>query len=262
MSELLYVYGFVPAEAPAPADLEGIGGSRVEVFDLDAEFRGVGSMVPATRYAPERVEASLEDLRWVAEQGVAHERVVAWFVDHAEIVPVPLFTFYSGPAALREEARERAAEIRARLARFAGRREWDLKVAFDASVALAHAGQLSEAVRALDAEIAEAAPGKQYLLRRKRDNLAREEVSASSRRVARELLDEIRPLVEEVVQLPLPRADLDLPVVMNAALLVPRENERALTETLAARSSELAAIGVRADFSGPWAPYRFVGDEA
>lgn len=262
MSELLYVYGFVPAGGAAPSDLEGIGGSRVEVFDLDPEFRGVGSMVPLSSYAPERVEANLEDLRWVAEQGVAHERVVAWFVDHGEIVPVPLFTFYSGPEALREEARERAAEIRARLARFAGRREWDLKVAFDAAVALAHAGELSEAVRALDGEIAAAAPGRQYLLRRRRDELARAEVTASTRRLARDLLDELRAFAEEVVQLPLPRADLELPVVMNAALLVPRENEGPLMEKLDASGRSLAAVGVRADFSGPWAPYRFVGDEA
>lgn len=262
MSELLYVYGFVPAGTAQPADLEGIGGSCVELLDLHPEFRGVCSLVPESKYAPERVEAKLEDLRWVAEQGVAHERVVAWFVDHAEIVPVPLFTFYSGPGAFREEAMERAAEIRARLARFVGRREWDLKVAFDAGTALGHAGELSEAVHALDEQIAEAAPGRQYLLQRKRNELARAEVSASTRRIAYDLLDGIRPLVEEVVQLPLPRADLDLPVVMNAALLVRKENEAALASALAARAASLQPLGVRADFSGPWAPYRFIGDEA
>jgi hypothetical protein len=262
MSELLYVYGFVPAGIDLPADLEGIGGSRVDALDLHPEFRGVCSLVPESKYAPERVEAKLEDLRWVAEQGVAHERVVAWFVDHAEIVPVPLFTFYSGPAAFRDEAVERAAEILARLARFAGRREWDLKVAYDAGTALGHAGELSAPVRALDEQIAAAAPGRQYLLQRKRNELAREEVSASTRRIAYDLLDEIRPFIEEVVQLPLPRADLELPVVMNAALLVSREKEDALSTALAARAQSLQPLGVRADFSGPWAPYRFIGDEA
>jgi hypothetical protein len=261
MSEVLYVYGFVPGDGEVPEDLEGIGGSRVEVIDLGVDFRSVASRVSAERYAPERVEAKLEDLRWVAEQGVAHERVVAWFVDHGEIVPVPLFTFYSGPDALREEAVERETEIRARIARFGGRREWDLKVAYRADVVIEHAGELSAAVGALDAEIAASPPGRQYLLQRKRTELAREEVAAVTRRIARELLDAVRPLVEEVVQLPLPRADHELPVVMNAALLVPKENERPLVASLEARAHTLGGLGVYANFSGPWAPYRFIGDE-
>ena len=34
-----------------------------------------------------------------------------------------------------------------------------------------------------------------------------------------------------------------------------------LTGKLDARARAIAPLGVRADFSGPWAPYRFIGDE-
>lgn len=261
MSEVLYVYGFVPAGTPVPEGVAGIDDAAVELLPVAADFHTAFSRVAADRYAPERVETHLEDLRWVAEQGVAHERVVAWFVDHGEIVPVPLFTFYTGPDALRAEAAERGDGIRANLVRFAGRREWDVKVAYRADVAMAHAAELSEAVRALDAEVADSPPGRRYLLERKRADLARAEISGASRRRAADLLDSLRPLAEEVVQLPLPRNDPELPVVLNAALLVTRDAERILIDRVEATRDELTQLGLQIAFSGPWAPYRFVRDD-
>ena len=101
MSDFVYLYGFVPPDAPAAQDVTGIADSSVELIDA-GDVRGVVSRVPGDAYAPERVEAQLKDLQWVAAQGIAHERVVAWFVDNSQILPVPLFTMYSSLAALLE----------------------------------------------------------------------------------------------------------------------------------------------------------------
>jgi Gas vesicle synthesis protein GvpL/GvpF len=261
LTEVLYVYGFVPAGTRSPERLEGMDDSRVELVAVSPDVAAAVSRVSAERWAPERIEARLEDLRWVADQGVAHERVVAWFVDRGDIVPVPLFTFYSGKVALEEDVAERATEILARLERFRGRREWDLKVAYRAERALAHAAELSDAVRALDDELAAAPPGRRYLLERKRAELARAEIAGAARRRAAGLLDSLRPLADEVVQLPLPRNDPALPVVLNAALLVPKPGEAALIAAAEAGRAELDGLGLEVVFSGPWAPYRFVGDD-
>ena len=91
MSDFLYLYGFVPPATPAPTDLTGIAGSPIELLS-SGDVKAVVGRVPAQDYAPDRIEDRLQDLKWVAEQGVAHERVVAWFVDHAQILPAPLFT--------------------------------------------------------------------------------------------------------------------------------------------------------------------------
>lgn len=260
---VVYVYGFVAAEAPSPlsdASLTGIDDAEVELVGLGA-FQAVISHVSGERYAPERIEARLEDLRWVGEQGLAHERVVSWFVDRGVIVPVPLFTFYSGIDALREDAMERAPAIEARLARFSGRHEWDLKVGYRAGEAAAHAGDLSDTVRSLDEEIANAAPGRRFLLERKRADVAREVLGRSVRSRAVQLLDALRPFADEVVQLPLPQSELTLPVVLFAALLVPIAAEPRLVETANRLVRENEPLGIDVAFSGPWAPYRFIGED-
>ncbi|MGH7504267.1 MAG: GvpL/GvpF family gas vesicle protein [Longimicrobiales bacterium] len=260
MSDVVYVYGFVPAGSAAPEpDLPGIGGAAVELVGL-GRFQGVISRVSAERYAPERIEARLDDLRWVGDHGLAHERVVAWFVDRGDIVPVPLFTFYSGLDALREETAGRSAVIAERLARFAGRHQWDIKVGYRADAASAHAAELSTAVRALEDDIASAEPGRRYLLERKRADLVREEVAGAVRSRAHALLEALQRFAEDVVLLPLPPADRELPVVLFAALLVAIDAERSFVEEAERLARENEVLGIDLGFSGPWAPYRFIGD--
>jgi hypothetical protein len=258
VTDVVYLYGFVPAGVDAPAaGVAGIADRPVELVDV-ADFQAAMSFVPAEAYRPDVIEQQLEDLRWVAEQGLAHERVVAWFVDRARIVPVPLLTLYTTPAALAAAAAPRAATIGAQLRRFEGLREWDLKVSYRARDLSAHAGELSEEVRALDAGIASAAPGRRFLLEKKRSDLVKERVGAIARERAGALLDELRGRARDAVVLPIPRADHELPVVLHAALLVEARAEAALTDEVARRAAQLDTLGLSVQFSGPWAPYRFL----
>jgi hypothetical protein len=260
MSEVLYLYGFVPGDAPAPPpELAGLDQSAVEDVQL-GEFRGVISRVDASVYQPERMAASMRDLAWVAQRGLAHERVVAWFVDHAQILPAPLFTLYSSTDALREAARARAGEVSQQLRRLSGLHEWDLKVAFDAAELEPQLGSLSHAIANLDAEIAAAAPGRRYLLEKKRSGLVSSEIAAAARAEAERILDLLRPFAREVRFIPLPQADHELPVVFYAALLVPAATASTAAELVAERASGLARLGIRVDYSGPWAPYRFLDE--
>lgn len=258
MNDVLYLYGFVPADAPAPPEsLPGIDGSRID-FVPGAALSAVVSVLPAETYTAARIEAGLEDLQWVSERGLAHERVVAWFVDHAQILPAPLFTLYSSRAVLAATLADRAAELAGELERLAGRREWDLKVSYRRDELEQHAGEVSEEVRALDAEIAAAAPGRRYLLERKRAEVVRRELTDAAHRVADQLLAELRPLSDGIVPLEPPRDAAELPVLVAAALLLRREQEEPVRARVAERAQSLGPLGFTVSVTGPWAPYRFL----
>jgi hypothetical protein len=109
--------------------LTGVGGSGVTLLgigDVRAAVSRVVGIDPAT------LESRLEDLAWVGEQGLAHEAVVAWFVDRTDILPVRLFSLHTSEAALRTAVRADADAIAGRLRAFGGLREWNVKVAYDA----------------------------------------------------------------------------------------------------------------------------------
>ena len=261
MSDLVYLYGFVSSPFEASTEsLAGIDGRPVELLDLGG-VAAVVSRVDARLYGSERVEQKLQDLGWVAEQGVSHERVVAWFVDRAQILPASLFTLYSSVDALQKSAALQHETIAFELNRLNHQREWDLKVAYDASLLGRHAARYSDTLRQMDDEIASAAPGRRYLLERKRGELTKKEVSRIARDQAQQIVDSLRPFSTELRTLPIPQSAEDLPVIVHAALLVHRDREAAVVRLIEKARKEIDAVGFSISFSGPWAPYRFVQHE-
>jgi hypothetical protein len=260
--EPLYLYGFVGAGSPPPpASLRGIAARPIELLEL-GELVAVVSRVPEEFRSAGRIEDRLHDLEWVGEQGALHERVVTWFVDHGGVLPARLLTLYSGAQALRDAVAAQGAELRARLEQLQELREWDLKVSYDAHALGEHLSEISAEVAELQGELAQAAPGRRYLLERKREKLVTEETSRVARRLALEVHERLAAAAREARRLPLPSGKGELPVVLNAAYLVARSRETEVRDAAAEVGARLARLGVEVQLSGPWAPYRFLtGDD-
>lgn len=258
MSDFIYLYGFVPADASAPSAVKGIADRAVVLVDV-GPVKAVTSTVPAAAYDPARIEERLQDLGWVAEQGVAHESVVAWFVDNTQILPAALFTLYSSADALKDAVAARTALLSSELERLKNKREWDLKISFNEQEVAKHAGALSPRVAEVEQEIAAATPGKRYLLEKRRNDLLKNESRSAANMLAEEALAAARAHSAAVTVLPLPRTAEELPVIMHAAVLVEREKEPGLMNALNEQQRRLESFGVTLRFSGPWAPYRFTG---
>jgi hypothetical protein len=92
---------------------------------------------------PPVVEARLEDLAWVGEQGMAHERVVLWFVDTPTSCPRACSACTGRGRAASRCAGRAATSDRCSCARSADRREWNLKVAYDADELARHGAEVS-----------------------------------------------------------------------------------------------------------------------
>jgi hypothetical protein len=259
-ADFTYLYGFTPREVTSPSNLAGIAGSAVRIVSV-GPVSAVISDVPADVYDPANIDERLKDLAWVAQQGVAHETVVAWFVDNAQILPVSLFTMYSSVQALQDAVFPRSPELASELKRLSNKREWDIKISFDEKKLQQHAGKLSPRIALLDKAIAESTPGKRYLLEKKRADLLKDEVLGAAHVMANEALDYARSDAELTRILPIPRTTEILPVILHAALLIDRRVESKLAETLERERSRLERHGLTLQYSGPWAPYRFTGDD-
>src|SRR5256885_562237 len=111
-SEFLYVYGIAPATADVSRAPNGLEDAPVECL-ADGEIAAIVSRVDGERYAPSMVERGTEDVEWLAPRAVAHDRVLTWMSDHSPIVPLPIFSLFSGEVALRQMLDERRAELEA-----------------------------------------------------------------------------------------------------------------------------------------------------
>src|SRR5690606_33688413 len=92
---LVYLYGIVPAEAPDPPDdLVGLEGAPVAVLRTGS-VAGVVSEVPEEVYSDDALNSRLDDLAWVGERGLAHERVLDWFAERGPVIPLSLFSLHA-----------------------------------------------------------------------------------------------------------------------------------------------------------------------
>lgn len=259
---LVYLYGIVPAATSAPpAALAGLDDGAVRLLPL-GELAAVVSDVDGATYAESALDERLRDLAWVGERGLAHERVATWFADRGPIVPFTLFSLHQSEERLRERLAERGAQLRERLQRLTGRREWGIKLWRDEARFAQRVAGLSAPMQALEEEMRTAAPGRRYLLRKKQEALRADE----SRRVSTEIVRTIHTALAEEAEaaraLPLPPAAAsggERELVLHAAFLVAESAFPRFQQRVQELEAAYREAGFAWEFTGPWPPYHFAG---
>lgn len=263
-----YVYGIVPGDASPPASrapMSGLDDADV-VVERDGEIGALVSVLDATRYGPAALESNTGDVEWLGPRAVAHDRVLTWASEHGPVVPLPMFSVFSGRDAVREMLGERRQQLAAALDRARAGREYALRVYRVDAELLAEVSAFSERVRRLESQAAAASPGQRYLLERKLEGERKAEVQAVGQRIVTSVVDQLASHAAGVVQSPIPRVTASEAatagtMVLNAAFLVATDSLPSFQRTLTEFVDRHSGRGFRFDFTGPWPPYHFVGGE-
>lgn len=263
-----YVYGIVPADF-SPATLASSG---LDDADVAIERRGGGrvaalvSVLDGKGYAPAVLETSSGDVDWLGPRAVAHDRVLTWASDRGPVIPLPMFSLFSGRDAVHAMLDERADQLAATLDRLAAGREYALRVYRVDRELLEAMVDLSPRLQALAASAAGASPGQRYLLERKLENEKKSELRAVTRQLVDEIVTTLAKHSLAHVRSPLPRAaDTDANgasgvMVLNAAFFVAPATLEEFQKTLTSLVEAHGAHGLRFNFTGPWPPYHFAGE--
>jgi hypothetical protein len=261
-----YVYGIVPSEMPATTLPVGLDDTGVALERHDG-IAALVSVLDGDRYAPAALETKSGDVEWLSPRAVAHDRVLTWASDHGAVVPLPMFSLFSGQQAVRTMLRERASQLSSVLASVARGREYALRVYRVDAELLGAATSLSPRLGELAKTASSASPGQRYLLERKLDGEKKNELRSLSHEIVEDIVGELTPHTLQVVRSPIPRAaDAEMAtrgtMVLNAAFLVAPDRFDALQRALTSLVGRHGAHGFRFDFTGPWPPYHFVNEQA
>ena len=263
---LWYVYGVVPANTELTGVPSGIEDAPVVLQQSDdGALAAVVSMMHGADYAPERLESLTADVEWLGPRAVAHDRVLSWVSDRGAVIPLPMFTMFSGPEALRAMLREREASLRSSLSRIGTHREYAVRVYRVDEEVLRNMSELSPRLHELERSAEQVSPGQRYLLQRKLEGERKNELRVVSQRVAGQIFDALGAHAEEHSRAAIPTGTADAShgiQILNAAFLVSRERYPTFQSRLASLAAEHTPHGFRFDFTGPWPPYHFVSDGA
>jgi len=263
-----YVYGIVDDDVELPADAVlglGLDDARV-TLERAGGVAALVSVLDATTYAAQALETNTANVEWLSPRALAHDRVLTWASDRGAVVPLPMFSVFSGAEAVQRMLNERSAQLANALDRVRVGREYALRMYRVDDELIAALPALSARIRELADSAATASPGQRYLIERKLAAEQRGEMRSVSQAVADSVLASLGSQAMDFVRSPIPRfatadgAEPSAPgtMVLNAAFLVASDHltdfQRMLTQIVEREQPH----GFRFDFTGPWPPYHFV----
>lgn len=259
-SEIWYVYGVVRSTFDVARSPDGVDDMSVELCAA-GDLGALVSRLDAEEYAPATLERATEDVDWLAPRAVSHDRVLTWASDHGPVVPLPIFSLFSGAAAVQKMLNEQHGQLSAALERAASGREYALRVYRVDSELTKSAADLSPPLAELRDAAGLASPGQRYLLERKLDAERKNALHSIGAKVSREVFESLRPHALAATQSRIASRGAgagDAALVLDAAFLVGREGFDAFQYELTNLVGRYSSRGFRFDFTGPWPAYHFV----
>jgi hypothetical protein len=260
---LLYVYGIVRPDfdvGGAPAGLDDVPVTAAKSGGVAA----LVSRVPDSAYGPDEIERNSGDVAWLSPRAMAHDRVLTWAQEHGGVIPLPMFSLWGSDKALARSLAQEGSKLEKIFDRVAGADEFGVRVHRRDAAMMDAIDDLDPGTAKLRREAQAASPGQRYLLERKVADQAKQAVRAASHRMAKEIFEALRALARDAVARPLVpetgRAP-DATLVLNGAFLVDRKRLDEFRVAVGTYVRDYQSKGLTFDFTGPWPPYNFVGDD-
>jgi hypothetical protein len=125
--DVLYLYGVTMAPAGAIPHVIGVDGSAELESIVYAGFVCWVSRVPKAEFA-DNLARNMENLDWLAEASVRHQRVVSAVAQHQDMLPTRFGTIFLSESTLKADIDARKKSLESNLKRIAGCDEWGIKV--------------------------------------------------------------------------------------------------------------------------------------
>ncbi len=261
MPEILYVYAFAPAAHPLPECVEAIDGSKRLDAVKSNELAAVVTPVDDVDFSQGVIDARAKDVEWLGGIGYRHQGVMNALMQGGTIIPLRAFTLFASDESLRrhlESERERLTKL---LDRLDGKQEWTLRIELEPQLWSEALVRRPGTLRALSDEIAGAAAGKAFLLRKKLDDEKKRASREAEQQVVSEVENEVmaRLVCDTVAETRQQRSG----AFPQINVLIERDEETRLEELRDDLTRRYAGDGVTLVLTGPWPPYTFavVSDE-
>ena len=231
------------------------GGDDVRLVEIPRSGKSasrdwlVVSTIPESAYGETALDQGLQDLEWVAPRALAHETVVEHFLSSPAVLPMQLFTLFSGDQRAVEHVVRDRRRIASIVKRIAGKVEWGLRLSWTppASAPAASRGRRQPK------------SGADYLVRtREQRDVAQLQMKQARRHAARMYKAVSAAASAARRRTATEQAAPGSRLVLDAAFLVPARRAAAFRAAVHRHARTLEDAGLSVSLTGPWPAYNFI----
>ncbi|WP_308634028.1 GvpL/GvpF family gas vesicle protein [Paenibacillus silvisoli] len=251
ISELLYVYGLIPANELDPDGELSFQTKRHG--DILAVFDAVDPDV----FSQEMIDKHADDPSWVKEKAVVHHSMLAMLRQRCTVIPLKFCTIFEGERSLEAMLSQYEVEITALFTTLKGKEEWNLKVYGDKEKLKSHVMQSSNET---EAELSGLSPGKQFLMRKQMNARLEVQFDNEMKRICLAMHESLsKEAVEKSVKKVWDRkvTGRKEDMIWNSVYLMDRQKVDCFLQLVNHYNDEYQAAGLAFEATGPWPVYHF-----
>lgn len=264
----LYLYCIrEKTEETPPISAKGIDG-KGRVFVLPyRDLEAVVSKVSLEDFASEEIQKKArEDLNWIKEKALAHEKVIeeAMMTNNRvlRVIPMRFGTIFKEKARLEETLNKDYSKLRKVLERIQRKQEWSVKVYLkDKKIFEQRIKERNETLKEKEKEIASMPEGMAYFVEEELKEVIAKEIEKELDNIVKFILGSLKKHTVAAIENKIIEKELTgrlEPMVLNAAYLVPEEKIEDFKKESENLNQEIKAMGLYLEYSGPWPPYNFI----
>jgi len=230
------------------------GASAPLVLPLNTRTWVIATEVPLSIYGAGAIELRMKDLDWVGTCGVAHQAMLDACMRASDaVVPMKVFTIFNSVERACGEMRRHGNQLHSLMRQVAGCVEWGVRIT--------RAPQLEQRLRRQIVRERLAAltrsSGTAFLEAKAQQRAAVREAAETLDQHVQALAKTLHGVTRDVRYRRDPTGG-SVPVLFDAAYLVPRRSEERFRAQVRLKSRPLLAQGCRVTVTGPWPAYSFV----
>lgn len=262
-----YLYGVYPSikikKLSDKDTSKGIGGGKV--FHIPhKDIEAIVSEVSLKEFESGEIQKrAAEDLEWIKEKALVHERVIEAAMNDSGglIIPMKFGTIFKDKESLMGSLKKNYSKFKNLLNGLRGKEERSVKIYCKSELFENEVKKKSPMIQSKLRKIKYLPAGRQYFLEEEINETAKKEARKSLNNYIPLFLEKLKGLTEELKENKILGKELTQrsdPMIFNGAFLVKKERVDKFQKEIQKLQIKYEKIGFTFESSGPWPPYNFV----
>jgi Gas vesicle synthesis protein GvpL/GvpF len=261
-TDFIYLYGVIPKEElqkSAVPSIVGIDQKKASIIPYK-ELAAVITPVNPLNFSQQRIDLQLKDPDWLKEKAFHHHECISAIHSHFTILPMSFCTIFQKEDNLKSLLKEQYGVILKKLDRLKEKQEWNLKIYCNSEQAFSYVVNHNPTVLQLRENIATMPKGKQFIMKKKLNQLISDEVEKEQSQWWQQVEQQLMSFFEEAKLRKnwgkeiTERKD---EMIVNCDFLLNKHKTELFLNKIHEVEQEFAEAGCTFQVSGPWPPYHF-----
>jgi hypothetical protein len=261
-TDFLYLYGVILAEELQSLEVPAIMGidQKTVTLKIFKNLAAVITPVNAQNFSQEQIDLQLKDAEWLKEKAFHHHEIISMIHQHFTVLPLSFCTIFQNESNLESLLDHQYEVIFQKLLSLKNQQEWNLKVYCNNDKALSFVLQHNEAVLDLRQKLALMPKGKQFLMKKKLEQLIKAELEVEQSKWWNEIHQHLTSVISEInlrrnwgKEVTEQKDDM----IINCDFLIEKLKSKEFMNSIIELEKLFEPLGCAFQVTGPWPPYHF-----